>query len=95
MVKTGPFTITMSCTSGPDVMLFASSSEANSVIDGKLVQPANAQVPIPLQQQTPGNVGANGVVDLEAPSGTQALLAGADGVNSLGAACWANFAGIH
>ncbi|HXO07537.1 MAG TPA: hypothetical protein VN880_05870 [Solirubrobacteraceae bacterium] len=94
VVRTGPFTITMSCTSGPDVMLFASSSEANSVIDGTLVAPANTQVPVPLQQ-TVGNVGTNGVVDLEAPSGIQALLIGADGVNSLGTACWANFAGIH
>ena len=34
-------------------------------------------------------------IDFEAPSGSQAVLVGADGVNSLGTDCWANWAGVH
>ncbi len=34
-------------------------------------------------------------LDFEAPSGAQALVIGAEGVNSLRADCWGNWAGIH
>jgi hypothetical protein len=98
VLTTGPFTVTMTCTSSgsaPRLQLFASSSEANSVIDGTTVPSANTQIELmPLDQPTVAD-GNNGVLDLEAPSGNQALLIGADGINNLGAACWANFAGIH
>jgi hypothetical protein len=98
VLTTGPFTVTMTCTnngSGNKLQLFASSGEANSVIDGTTVPSANTQIELmSLDQPAPGK-GNNGVLDLEAPSGNQALLAGADGVNSLGTACWANFAGVH
>jgi hypothetical protein len=99
VLTTGPFTVTMSCTntgSGTSLRLFASSSQANSVIDGTNVVPANTQVDLAnFDTSTQSSAGPNGVLDLEAPSGNQALLVGADGVNSLGVACWANFAGIH
>lgn len=96
----GPFTVLMSCQStggGTSLTLRASSSEASSVIDGKIV-PANTQVaPTGLDIPATSTATANPskTIDFEAPSGAQAVVAGADGVNSLGADCWANFAGIH
>jgi hypothetical protein len=100
VLTTGPFTVTMSCTntgSGTSLNLFASSSEANSVIDGRTIGSANTQVELTDfgTSTTASPTGTNGVLDLQAPSGNQALLIGADDVNSLGASCWANFAGIH
>jgi hypothetical protein len=89
----------MSCTSngaGTTLKLFASSSESGSVIDGTTVGPANTQIELTnFDTSTASSKGTSGVLNLEAPSGNQALLVGADDVNSLGAPCWANFAGIH
>jgi hypothetical protein len=99
VLATGPFTVTMSCMSsgaGTTLKLFASSSEPGSVIDGTTVGPANTQIELTnFDTSTASSKGASGVLNLEAPSGNQALLVGADDVNSLGVACWANFAGIH
>ncbi len=98
----GPFTLTMACTrSGSQVglILFGSSSEGNSVIDGTFV---NANSPIDI---SPGDLdlaasaspAANKTasIDFEAPSGAHAVVTGADGINSLGVDCWSNFAGIR
>jgi hypothetical protein len=101
--KTGPFTVTMSCTSsngsGTSVQLFASSSESNSVIDGTNAGPANTQVELSEFDASTASgppTGRNGLLDLEAPSGNVALLIGADDVASLNnTPCWADFAGIH
>ena len=99
----GPFTITMTCTktgSGTTLKMFGSSSEANSVINGNLV--ATAGTPQDLGPTTDTNTATpnfseNGDVniDFEAPSGAQAVMVGATGVNSLGADCWANWVGLH
>jgi hypothetical protein len=100
--KTGPFTVTMSCTSngsGTRAQLFASSSESNSVIDGTNAGPANTQVQLSDFDASTSSgppTGRNGLLDLEAPSGNAALLIGADDVASLNnTPCWADFAGIH
>lgn len=102
----GPFTVWMTCTkTGPTsnpqtgLTLYATSSEAGSIINGVLVM--NAGTVQDLGKTT--DVGAtNGYaskddvnIDFEAPSGAAAVLVGADGVNSLGTDCWANWAGIH
>ena len=98
----GPFTIKMTCTNtgtGAALNLFASSSEANSVLDGKLVAAANTSTDLGNNTDinaTTSFAEADDVnIDFEAPSGAQAVLIGADGVNSLGTDCWANWAGIH
>jgi hypothetical protein len=41
------------------------------------------------------NINDNDAVDLEAPSGAGFELNAADGVNSLGTDCWANWSGIR
>lgn len=95
----GPFTVLMDCAStagATRLTLSASSSEAGSAIDGNVVGPGTAPptgLDIPATSSAKAN--ASKTIDFEAPSGAQAIVAGADGVNSLGAACWANFAGIH
>jgi hypothetical protein len=101
----GPFTVWMTCTktSSPNpqtsLSLYGTSSEANSIINGALV--TNAGAVQDLGKTTDIN-GTNAYasrddvnIDFEAPSGAAAVLVGADGVNSLGADCWANWAGIH
>jgi hypothetical protein len=97
----GPFTVAMTCTktgSGTSVMVSASSREANSVLFGTQVATADTPTDLgnpPDVPQSPGfNESRNNSVDFEAPSGAQALLSAADGVNSLGTDCWANWAGI-
>ena len=104
MFKTGPFTVTMTCTktaSGTTLNLFGSSTEANSIIDGTLVRRRKHAEGLtftdlgPTPQSTTPQVADDVNIDFEAPSGAQALLIGADGVNSLNADCWANWAGIH
>lgn len=99
---TGPFTVTMTCTtsgSGTALTLSGSSSEANSDINGQLVPTANTPTDLGTTTDVPATTGFDSKddvnIDLEAPSGREALLVGADGVNSMGAACWANWAGIH
>lgn len=100
----GPFTVTMRCVkSGSSVALnlFASSTENNSMINGAQ-EPANTSVD--LGTTGGGNPGIaptsspsendNVNIDFEAPSGAAAVIPGADGVNTLGTDCWANWAGI-
>lgn len=102
LFKTGPFTITMTCTktaSGTTLVLFGSSSEAKSFINGTFV--ANANTPTQLSNAnittpTTNAQEANNVnIDFEAPSGAQAIVTGADGINSLNTDCWANWVAIH
>jgi hypothetical protein len=103
LFTSGPFTVTMSCTktgSGTTLTLAGTSTEANSVINGNLVTSAGTS------QDLGGTVDIGTAttafsikddvnVDFEAPSGAQAVLVGADGVNGLGTDCWANWAGSH
>jgi hypothetical protein len=99
----GPFTVKMTCTktaSGTTVSLSGTSTEASSDINGNLV--ATAGTAQDLGSTTDVNTPTSGFaqrdnvnIDFEAPSGAQAVLAGADGVNSFGTDCWANWAGIH
>jgi hypothetical protein len=94
----GPFTVTMTCTkngSGTTLSLNAKSSEANSDIDGSIVA-ANTSTNLDTLGpgttfQTTNNVND----DFEAPSGAEGILEGADGINSLGTDCWANWTGIR
>jgi hypothetical protein len=102
----GPFTVTMTCTktgAGTSAVINAKSTEDKSVLNGLLVPTAgattnlgtgNTSVNVP---QTTGfsDTTTDAVIDFEAPSGAQALLQAADGVNSLNADCWANWAGIR
>jgi hypothetical protein len=103
LFTTGPFTVTMTCTktaSGTTLTMTGTSGEANSDLNDHLVA-----VP-----GTPQDLGGNTDIttatttfsskdnvniDLEAPSGAQAMVVGADGINSLGADCWANWVGIR
>ncbi|HXO07538.1 MAG TPA: hypothetical protein VN880_05875 [Solirubrobacteraceae bacterium] len=106
LFKTGPFTITMTCTktaTGTTLDLFGSSTEAKSFITGTFVNNANTPTklananvgdPTPVPAGTAAS--ADDVnIDFEAPSGAQAVLIGADGVNSLNTDCWANWVALH
>jgi hypothetical protein len=109
LFKTGPFTVTMICTTtgtGSSVNLQASSTEAGSVLDRQYLAAANTATDVdddvdgtdayhnPSPTLLPW-AGGDAPIDFEAPSGAQALVIGADGVNSLGVDCWANFAGVQ
>ena len=95
----GPFTITMTCTktgSGTSLMNNASSSEPNSVLDGTLVPTAGTTSDVGHIATTTIPDENNDVNDdFEAPSGAEAILVVAEGVNSLGTDCWANWIGLH
>jgi hypothetical protein len=97
----GPFTVTMRCvTSGTTSTLtvFGSSSEANSFINGTLVATPNTPTDLggTVDTSASGPVENDNVnIDFEAPSGAQAVLPGAVGVNSLGTDCWSNWPGIR
>jgi hypothetical protein len=98
----GPFTVSLTCTktgSGTTLVESATSTEANSVIDGFLVPTAGTS-----QQLGVGNITTATTafaqrndenIEFEAPSGAQFVLIGADAVNSLGTDCWANWVGLH
>jgi hypothetical protein len=97
LFSSGPFTVTATCTSssnGPGMTINASSSEANSDLDGNF---AAANTPTDLNQDiapstTPFSY--DGLdLDFEAPSGAQAIVTGGAGVASLGTDCWANLSG--
>jgi hypothetical protein len=95
----GPFTVTMTCTktgAGTALDVFASSSEANSVLDHNPVPGANSPLNIgpDIAATTAFAEDDNVNVDLEAPSGAGVIMPVALGVNSLGTDCWANFSGI-
>lgn len=96
----GPFTVTMTCTSsgsGTALTVNATSSEANSWLSNHYVTTANTSTDVgPDITATPNPFDSQDVNDdFEAPSGAQAILVGADGVNSLGSDCWANWIGLH
>jgi hypothetical protein len=96
----GPFTITMTCTktgSGTSLVVDASSTEPNSVLDDNLVPTANMSTNVGPNAGPATSFNENDNVndDFEAPSGAQGIVTGAVGVNSLGTDCWANFIGAH
>jgi hypothetical protein len=91
----GPFTVTMTCTksgSNTSLTVGASSAEANSIVDSANQIPGRLNV-------SPGTSAAASKsaagIDFEAPSGAEAIFSAADGVNSLGTDCWANWVGIR
>jgi hypothetical protein len=101
LFKSGPFTVSMKCAhSGTStaLTLLGSSSEGNSDLNGILVPVANTVTDLKVDI-TPAKTGFftfNDVnLDFEAPSGAQALVIGAEGVNGLGVDCWGNWAGIQ
>lgn len=103
LFKVGPFTVTMDCTktaSGTTLRLFGTSSEAGSDINGALVPAAGTAQDLGSNTDITTATTAFGTkdntnIDLEAPSGAEAVLEGADGINSLGTDCWANWVAIH
>jgi hypothetical protein len=102
LFSVGPFTVTLTCTktgSGTTLSESGTSTEAGSDIDGNFVATAGTAHTLNQGQITAATTSPsttnNENIDFEAPSGAQAVLVGATGVNSLGADCWANWAGIH
>lgn len=108
LFKTGPFTVSMTCTkttSGTTLRLFGTSTEAGSDINGALVPAAGTAQDLGTTSTsdttdittatTAFNTRDDVNIDFEAPSGAHAVLVGADGVNSLGADCWANWTGLQ
>ena len=100
LFTSGPFTVTMTCTktaAGTSLFVNASSSEANSVLNGVLVPLAGTSNEVgPHIVSTTSFSESNDVNDdFEAPSGAEAIVTGAVGVNSLGTDCWANWVGSH
>jgi hypothetical protein len=102
LFTTGPFTVELVCTktaTGTSFVVDAESTEANSVLNGTLVTSANTFQDLgSIFDINVTNTFASHrelTMDLEDPSGAQALVVGADGVNSLGKDCWANFSGLH
>jgi hypothetical protein len=96
----GPFTVTMNCTKSAGTTfnkINVSSSEANSVAFGTVLGTANTPTDVgpDVSGTTFFNINDNNAVDLEAPSGAGFELSAADGVNSLGTDCWANWSGIR
>ena len=88
----GPFTVTMTCTktgSNTSLTVSATSSEAGSVIDSNLRIPG-----LEPSSSTALTKSAAGI-DFAAPSGAEAIFSAADGVNSLGTDCWANWVGMR
>jgi hypothetical protein len=96
----GPFTVKMVCTNsgtGPSLTIDATSTEANSVLNGTLVATANTSTDVgpDIAASTTFHESDDVNDDFEAPSGAQAVVLGAVGTNSLGTDCWANWTGIH
>jgi hypothetical protein len=88
----GPFTVTMNCTragSTTSLTVSASSSEAGSIID------SSGRIPGLAMSSTAGASRSAPGIDFTAPSGAEGMLSAADGVNSLGADCWANWVGMR
>ena len=97
----GPFSVTMTCAqgaAGPALGLTGTSTIAGADLNGTLNVAAGAATDLGPSVDiaaTGSPATADDVtMDFEAPGGDQAIVSGATGVNSLGAACWANFAGI-
>ena len=102
LFKSGSFTVSMKCTktgAGTALELIGTSTEANSFLNGTLVPAANTATDlggnVDIGATTTPTIRDDVNIDFEAPSGSQAVLVGADGVNSLGTDCWANWAGVH
>jgi hypothetical protein len=102
LFSVGPFTVTMTCTSsgsGTALKLNGQSTENGSDLNGTLNVPANTSTDlggtVDIAATTSASTRDDVNIDFEAPSGAQAVLIGATGVNSLGADCWANWVGIH
>lgn len=98
----GPFTVTLTCTTtdlGTTLIEDGASTEAGSWIDGSFVATASRAAELSMGNITTPitepSLTYNENINFEAPSGANAVMIGATGVNSLGADCWANWVGIH
>jgi hypothetical protein len=102
LFKSGPFTVTMTCTDdGTETSseIDASSSEDQSDLGGLF---ADANTPTDTGYDvdatpdgTPGSLFEPATITLVAPSGASLFVNGTAGVNSFGTACWADFIGVH
>jgi hypothetical protein len=96
----GPFTVTLTCTrsgtGNTTATVNAISNQADSYLNGNLVGPANTPTDIgpDVGPSTGARINDNNVVDLESSGGSAVELLAADGINSLGTDCWANWSGI-
>ena len=100
LFTSGPFTVKMRCTktgAGTSLSVKATSSEANSVLNDSLVALAGTATDVgpDITSTTSFSESDNVNDDFEAPSGAEAIVTGAVGVNSLGTDCWANWIGAH
>jgi hypothetical protein len=98
VVSSGPFTLTLTCTTNSDagtsLTINAASSENNSDLDGTF---AAANTPTDIGADVLDSTSAASYDGLnltfEAPTGARLNLAGAIGVASLGTDCWASLTG--
>jgi hypothetical protein len=88
----GPFTVTITCTksgSTTAVAVSASSAEAGSIID------SSGRIPgLGVSSSGSASKSAPGI-DFTSQSGVEAIFSAADGVNSMGTDCWANWVGMR
>ena len=98
----GPFSVSMTCGRNAagqvSLTLTGNSSIAGSDLNGNLNIGAGAVTDlgpdVDIAATTAPQTANDVTMDFEAPGGAEAIVSGATGVNSLGADCWANFAGI-
>ena len=102
LFKSGPFTVTMTCTDdGTETSseIDASSSEDQSDLNGEFADantPTDTGVDVaPTPDGTAGSLFAPQTIALVAPSGAQAIVTGIAGVGSFGTGCWADLTGVH
>ncbi len=88
----GPFSVSMTCTrsgSTTSLAVTAASGEPGSIVD------STGRIPgLAVSSSGSASHSAPGI-DFESPSGAEAMLSAADGVNSLGSDCWANWVGLR
>jgi hypothetical protein len=102
LFTSGPFTVTMTCTRAASGMVALSldgtSSVEGSALNGTLGVAAGTATDlgptVDLGATASPGIADDTTMDFEAPGGSQAIVSGATGVNSLGTDCWANFSGI-
>jgi hypothetical protein len=100
LFTSGPFTISITCTSssdGPSLTLLASSTEANADLDGNVPVAANTPTDLGFDvaaSTTPFSYDGL-TLDFNATSGAYLIIQGGEGVSSLGTDCWADFAGTN
>jgi hypothetical protein len=102
LFQVGPFSVSMTCGRNAagqvSLTLTGDSTIAGSDLNGNLNVGAGAVTDlgpdVDIAATTAAQTANDVTMDFEAPGGEQAIVSGATGVNSLGADCWANFAGI-